>query len=108
VTEFLQLRAATVQLASELDGRELLSDAAKNQNQLGWTPLGPLKDRFGKDGGDAVAGGTSIDQDWSAVAAMDLEIMATTAMRAGQASLRAQFQIMPIGSYGQGCPAIHT
>jgi len=85
VAELEQFRAAAPQLAGELGGRDTLGDAAEDQDQLDRPPLGPLEDGLGEGGGDAAAGGAAIGQDRGAVAAMDLQPVATAAVGAGQA-----------------------
>jgi hypothetical protein len=85
MAEFEQLWAAAPQLAGELGGGDALGDAAEDQHQFDRPPLGPLEGGLGKGGTDAAAGGTAIDQDRGAVAAMDLEMVWVATVGAGQA-----------------------
>jgi hypothetical protein len=85
VPQVQQLHPVAAQFAGQLGGGDALGDAAEDQQDLRGPALRALQDRPGPGVEDPMAPAALVVQDGLAVAAMDAEMVASTAAGAGQA-----------------------
>jgi hypothetical protein len=86
VTEREQLLAVAAQLAGELGGGHPLGDPADDKDQFGGPPPGPLQEGTGEGVEHPPAGQAAVVEHRIAVAAMDGQVLALGAPRAGQSA----------------------
>ena len=85
MAELQQVLAVATQLASQLRRRHALSEAAKDEHDLGGRAVGPRQRGVGEGVEDAATGGAAVIENRGAMAAMDVEMVIGLAVGAVQA-----------------------
>jgi hypothetical protein len=86
MAEAQQLRAVAVQLAGQLGRRHALGEPTHDQDQHDGSPFGPVQGRSGEGVEDSPASLAAEVEDRGAVTAVDAQVVARPAPRAGQAA----------------------
>ena len=86
MAEAQQLRAIAVELTGQLGRRHPLGEPAHDQDQLDGSPFGPMQGGAGEGVEDPPARPAAEIEDRGAVTAVDAQLVARTAPRAGQAA----------------------